>query len=75
MTRTIPAGSSSASLRRTMENTSGIPEWLRKKMERSERRQLEDKLSRQVANGEITAEEADMEWLEFMHRSEVWSEF
>ena len=58
-----------------MENTSGIPEWLRKKMERSERRQLEDKLDKQVANGEITAEEADMEWLEFMHRSEVWSEF
>lgn len=44
-------------------------------MERSERRQLEDKLDKQVANGEITAEEADMEWLEFMHRSEVWSEF
>lgn len=53
-----------------------IPEWLRKKMEQSsERAQLEDKLDKQVANGENTAEEADMEWLEFMHRSEVWSEF
>ena len=48
-----------------------IPEWLRRKLQQSsERAQLEAKLDRQVRAGEITAEEADMEWYDFTHRGE-----
>ena len=39
------------------------------------REELEAKLEAQLASGEITAEEAEWEWQEFMHRSEVWTEF
>lgn len=39
------------------------------------KQELEAKLDAQVASGEITAEEADLEWHEFMHRSEVWTEW
>ena len=41
----------------------------------SEKRMLEEKLQRQLEAGEITAEEAEMEWQDFMHKEEVWSEW
>lgn len=37
--------------------------------------ELEARLDRELAEGKITPEEADDEWLEFMHRNEVWTEF
>lgn len=37
--------------------------------------ELEARLDRELAEGKITPEEADAEWLEFMHRNEVWAEF
>jgi len=37
--------------------------------------ELEKKLSRQLEAGEITAEEAEMEWQDWMHRDEVWQEW
>lgn len=39
------------------------------------REELEAKLERQLEAGEITADEAEMEWQDFMHRDEVWNEF
>lgn len=39
------------------------------------RKELEAKLDAEVAAGEITPEEADQEWLNYMHRDEVWNEF
>ena len=41
----------------------------------TEKDALEAKLAYRVAEGIITEEEAEDEWQEFMHRSEVWSEF
>lgn len=40
-----------------------------------ERKELEEKLQKQLDVGLITAEEAEMEWQDFMHRDEVWSEW
>lgn len=37
--------------------------------------ELELKLSKQLAEGKISAEEAEMEWQDYMHRDEVWSEW
>lgn len=37
--------------------------------------ELEKKLSRQLEAGEITAEESEMEWQDWMHRDEVWQEW
>lgn len=37
--------------------------------------ELEKKLEKQLEAGEITEYEAEMEWQEFMHRNEVWSEW
>ena len=34
---------------------------------------LEEKLDRKLKAGEITKEEAEDEWQEFMHRNETWS--
>lgn len=39
------------------------------------REELEAKLERQLASGEITADEAENEWQDWMHRDEVWNEF
>ena len=39
------------------------------------RAELEIKLDTALAEGRMTAEEADLEWLEFMHRDEVWEEW
>lgn len=39
------------------------------------REELEAKLERQLETGEITADEADNEWQDWMHRDEVWNEF
>jgi len=41
----------------------------------SEKRMLEEKLQRQLEAGEITADEAEMEWQDWMHRDEVWQEW
>lgn len=40
-----------------------------------ERKELEEKLQKQLDAGLITAEEVEMEWQDFMHRDEVWSEW
>ena len=37
--------------------------------------QLEESLEAKLAKGEITAEEAEWEWQDWMHRYEVWSEW
>lgn len=39
------------------------------------REELEEKLDREVFEGKITLAEAGEEWLEFMHRDEVWPEW
>ena len=39
------------------------------------KQELEKKHERQLEAGEITAEEAEMEWQDWMHRNEVWSEW
>lgn len=39
------------------------------------REELEAKLDKKLQSGEITAEEADLEWLDWMHESEVWNEY
>lgn len=39
------------------------------------REKLEAKLDRKLEAGEITADEAEMEWQDFMHRDEVWCEW
>ena len=37
--------------------------------------ELEKKLERQLETDEISAEEAEMEWQDWMHRDEVWQEW
>ena len=37
--------------------------------------ELEAKLQAKLDAGEITPEEAEAEWQEFMHRNEVWQEW
>jgi len=37
--------------------------------------ELEAKLQMKLDAGEITPEEAEAEWQEFMHRNEVWQEW
>ena len=37
--------------------------------------ELEEDLERKLAAGEITPQEAEDEWQEWMHRSEVWDEW
>ena len=37
--------------------------------------ELEAKLVRDLASGKITAEEAELEWQDWMHKNEVWMEF
>ena len=37
--------------------------------------ELEAKLEERIAKGDITIEEAEMEWQDYMHKDEVWSEF
>lgn len=49
--------------------------WYRKTMRTLTKAELERSLDRKLAAGEITAEEAEMEWQDFMHRDEVWSEW
>ena len=44
-------------------------------MTRMTKQELEKKLERQFEAGEISAEEAEMEWQDWMHRDEVWSEW
>ena len=39
------------------------------------KQELEEKLQRQLEAGEITADEAEMEWQDWMHRDEVWQEW
>ena len=39
------------------------------------KQELELKLQKQIDSGEITLEEAEMEWQDFMHRDEVWKEW
>lgn len=40
-----------------------------------EKKELEEKLQRQLEAGEITEYEAEMEWQDWMHRNEVWPEW
>ena len=40
-----------------------------------ERKELEEKLQKQLDAGLITAEEAELEWQDWTHRDEVWSEW
>ena len=44
-------------------------------MTRMTKQELEKKLERQLEAGEISAEEAEMECQDWMHRDEVWSEW
>lgn len=37
--------------------------------------ELEQKLNKQLAEGKISAEEAELEWQDFTHRDEVWTEW
>ena len=37
--------------------------------------ELEEKLEKELAEEKITAEEAEAEWQDFMHRDEVWCEW
>ena len=37
--------------------------------------ELEEKLNRKLEAGEITADEAELEWQDFTHRDEVWQEW
>ena len=37
--------------------------------------ELEAKLERDLASGKITADEAEAEWQDWMHRNEIWMEF
>ena len=39
------------------------------------REEFEAQLDAKVEAGEIPPEEAEQEWLDFMHRDEVWQEF
>ena len=39
------------------------------------REELEARLDERVKAGLMTSEEADLEWLEFIHRDEVWDEW
>ena len=39
------------------------------------REELEKLLDERVATGEMTEEEAEMEWQDYMHRDETWSEW
>lgn len=39
------------------------------------KQELEKKIEIQLEAGEIIAEEAEMEWQDWMHRDEVWSEW
>lgn len=39
------------------------------------RAELEKRLDDDVQAGKMTAEEADAEWLDYMHKDEVWQEF
>ena len=39
------------------------------------KQELEKKLERQFESCEISDEEAEMEWQDWMHRDEVWSEW
>ena len=37
--------------------------------------EFEAKLQAKIDAGEITEDEAELEWLDWMHRDEVWSEW
>lgn len=53
-----------------------IPEWLRKKMAGTlSPEEYGQVLDRKVEAGELTPEEAENEWQDYMHRGETWSEF
>lgn len=42
--------------------------WYRRTMKALTKQQLEQELDEKLAKGEITAEEAEMEWQDFTHR-------
>lgn len=44
--------------------------WYRKIMRTATRQQLEAELQEKIARGDITVEEAEMEYQDFMHRGE-----
>lgn len=39
------------------------------------KQELEEKLQKQLDAGLIIADEAEMEWQDWMHRDEVWTEW
>ena len=39
------------------------------------REKLEADLDRKLANGEITVDEAEQEWQDYMHRTDTWKEW
>lgn len=44
--------------------------WYRRTMKALTKQQLEQELDEKIAKGEITAEEAEAEWQDFIHRGE-----
>jgi polyhydroxyalkanoate synthesis regulator phasin len=44
--------------------------WYRRTMKALTKQQVEQELDEKLAKGEITAEEAEAEWQDFMHRGE-----
>ena len=49
--------------------------WYRKTMRKLTVSQKERELDRKVRHGDMTRKEAEMEYQDFMHRYEVWSEW
>jgi hypothetical protein len=49
--------------------------WFRKTMRTLTLKQAERDLDEKLKSGEITVEEAEAEYQDFLHRGEVWSEW